>query len=149
MNSFAKQFIAHSTKVLFSIAALILGAMPAHALAVTKYKIDIEVSGEANASTKTEAFKSSPTMIQNANVASTFKISAVDKSDRLRLTVTAAEPEGETVMVDLKIEMRQSDGSYTNSASKIKATLGTAISMALETDTGAELDLSLKLSKAP
>ncbi len=132
-----------------TLAVIIVAMLPADALAATKYKIDVEVTGEANAATKTEAVKASPTITQNAGTTSTFKISAADKGDRLRITVTAAEPDGETVVVDLKIEMRQTDGSFTTSTSKVKTTLGTATSMALETDTGAELDLSLKVTKAP
>lgn len=124
-------------------------AISAEALAATKYKIDVEVTGEANAATITEAVKTSPTITQNAGITSTFKISAIDKGDRLRITVTAAKPEDETVMVDLKIEMRQTDGTCTTSTSKVKATRGTATSMPLETDTGSELDLSLKVTKAP
>jgi hypothetical protein len=142
-------FARRTSAIGFAAAVMLVGAMPVQALAATKYKIDVEVTGEANAATKTEAVKASPTITQNAGTTSTFKISALDKGDRLRITVTAAEPDGETVMVDLKIEMRQTDGSFTTSTSKVKATLGTATSMALETDTGAELDLSLKVTKAP
>ncbi len=143
------QFTSRALTIVFVSAAALLGTLPTQAHAVTKYKIDVAVTGEANAATKTEALNAMPTLIQNAGSTSTFKISASDKTDRLRVTVTAAEPEGETVMVDLKIEMRQSDGNFTTSSSKIKVTLGTATSMALETDTGVELDLSLKVSKAP
>ena len=149
MNRFLHRFITPTAQLIVSAAVFIMLALPTQVLAATKYKIELEVSGEANAATKTEAFKSAPTMVQIAGASSTFKISAPDKTDRLRISTTVAEPEGDTVMVELKIEMRQTDGTYTNSSSRIKATLGTATSMALETDTGGEIELSLKVSKAP
>lgn len=142
-------FARRTSAIGFAAAVMLVGAMPIQALAATKYKIDLELIGEANAATKVEASKSSASMTLNAGASNTAPLGPIGKPNHLRATIALGEPEGETVMVDIKIELQQTNGSFTTSTSKVKATLGTATSMALETDTGAELDLSLKVTKAP
>ncbi len=132
-----------------SLAMIIVIAVPAEALAATKYKVDLELIGEANAAAKIEASKSSASMSLTAGVVNTAPMGPIGKPNHLKATITLGEPDGESVLADMKIELQQANGSFTTSSSKIKVILSTATSMALETDTGAELDFSLKVTKAP
>jgi hypothetical protein len=105
-----------------------------------KYKIEIEISRDGKLERKMA--------IENeAGKESTIKIGE-DKQADLKLSIMANAAEGDQVPLELKIEMRQADDKVTTSNQKIKTKLGVTTNVGVETDSGADIEFSFKVTKS-